>query len=197
MSVDSECVQRALALMKAELEGYDGSHDFHHVLRVLENAEQLCNREGIIHPSCVEVVQLAAILHDYGDSKYYDREDLALTWLLNEGHPEAHLIYNIIQNVSYSKNEKNGRKEPLSILHAIVQDADRLDAIGHIGIMRAFSYGKGTLRDVLGHMREKIYTIESLLKTDGGRDMAKGKTQIVIDFCTECIGSLNSYSRAT
>ena len=167
--------------------GNDLSHDYEHVQRVVNKALAIAAAEGVKKKEDLLDIQLAAWLHDIGDHKYSDQEDAALVWLQEQNYPRADLVYDIIQNVSWSKNEKDGRKEPPSLLHAIVQDADRLDAMGAIGIARVFAYAgrKGDcLRDAVDHVHEKILRLLPLIKTEAGTEMALSRQATLESFVT-------------
>ena len=135
--------------VKKRLENTESGHDWFHIERVYKNAlliakEETCN---------IEVVQLAALLHDIADSKFHDGDEtigpkVARDFLTKENVAEeiiSHVVA-IIENISFKGGnfEQNLHSKELEI----VQDADRLDAIGAIGIARTFNYGGFKNRDI-------------------------------------------------
>ena len=171
--------------VRAYMSDRDSSHDFKHVQRVVRNAQQIlrCTTDGRCN---VEIVMLASWLHDVGDAKYLkpgeDGSKLAQEFLLSM-HAETALadeVQTIINHVSYSKESR----APQSVVDmvarhpelAVVQDADRLDALGAIGIGRCFAFGGArdrTMQDSLKHFHEKLYNLESMMKSPAGKEIAK------------------------
>jgi uncharacterized protein len=135
--------------VKQKISDYDGGHDWWHIERVRRLALYLNKLEGSADPFMIEVV---ALLHDSADSKFagddIEKEYAILGNFINSiglEHERDHIL-EIIRNISFSNKKKSGNlADP--VLH-IVQDADRLDAIGAIGIARAFTYG-GFKKNVL------------------------------------------------
>ena len=143
--MDKEAViTKTIAFVKEELKNTEGGHDWFHIERVFKNAILISKDEK----ADIFVVSLAALLHDIADAKFYNGDESigpkkASNFLhsldVNNGII-AHVI-NIIKNMSF-KNEFSADESPInSIEFQIVQDADRLDAIGAIGIARCFNYG--------------------------------------------------------
>jgi uncharacterized protein len=129
--------------VKKALEGRDPAHDFQHILRVYKNAEMIARREG----ANMQILLPAVLLHDLvvypkGSAKTSksadDSADIAEKWLRSYGYPQGKIekICYCIRTHSYSK-----RLTPSSLEGKILQDADRLDALGAIGIARTFSVG--------------------------------------------------------
>ena len=133
-------IEQARVFVQALFAGESGGHDYFHTLRVFKMATHLAEREG----ADVEIVQLSALLHDVDDRKLspntYESQANARRFLRENGVEEsvAERICLIIREVSFSAN---GSQAPGTIEGKCVQDADRLDAIGAIGIARAFAYG--------------------------------------------------------
>lgn len=179
---------------------YDMSHDFNHVLRVLALAKHIMAEELMANPSKKfqkQAVILAAILHDVGDKKYVqpgeNSEQLIETLLAKNGCPPRFVakVALIVEHVSYSSEIKRPQLvKAIAGAHpelAIVQDADRLDAIGAIGIGRTFAYGAAKAPDrgmqgSIEHFTEKLENIEGMMKTDAGKRMARERTQRLKDF---------------
>jgi uncharacterized protein len=192
----ADIVDEAVSMMETMMENNDGSHDAKHVKRVRRRAMMLAMNEGVVDPDDLLVVELAAILHDYDDHKYRDAHQLARSeespsspsaWLYERGYPETicDQVQSIIDGVSYSENECDGRAEPESLLHAIVQDADRLDAIGAVGIARVFMYAGshgGTIQDAVQHFDDKLLKLYSLLKTKTAKTIGQTYHNVLLDF---------------
>ena len=142
-----------------------GGHDAAHSLRVYKNALLIAEKE----PSCnLMVVSLAALLHDADDRKLFDTEGNAnaRAFLEKNNIPDKFIeeICEVINAVFFSKNR--GR-QPETIERMIVQDADRLDALGAIGIARNFSYGGEhgrSLEDSIRHFYEKAASYKRWVK---------------------------------
>jgi uncharacterized protein len=162
---------------------HDGGHDWWHLERVRNNAFQIMEAEGQGDPVIIEI---AALLHDVGDSKFYKEgaEDPAelLHRFLSGLELDKRVIEEVVfinRNLSFSKGNK---PENMSVEFMIVQDADRLDAIGAIGIARAFSYGgfvnnpifdpAGTDHSTISHFYDKLLKLKDLMNTETGRKLA-------------------------
>jgi len=144
----------------------------------------------------LQVITLAALLHDVGDMKYLepgqDGNTLVLSTLLSLGAPEdlALKVQRIVLGVSYSTEVKDPAQIRSMIEKypelAIVQDADRLDAIGAVGIGRTFTFGgaKGArhMGETIAHFNEKLEKLEALMKTEPGKMMAKERTERLMTF---------------
>lgn len=177
---------------------YDSSHDFNHVKRVQNNALHILSQEtrdadqtGLSRYDRHAVI-LASVLHDVGDRKYAkageNAESLISEVLLRNNCPPdfATKVVAIVQHVSYSNEIR--RPEAVRAIRKqypeldIVQDADRLDAIGAIGIARTFTYGGAVRPDTgldgtLDHFTEKLERLEGMMKTETGRQMARERTE--------------------
>ena len=176
---------------------HDASHDYQHVLRVLSNAHKILLAERAARPNVdydATSVYLAALLHDVGDHKYIAAGEEAhggVKDVLVACGAEPRLadkVEAIVLNVSFS-HEKRNPDAVAAALSAypelgIVQDADRLDAIGAVGVGRAFSYGAAKcqgqpMQRAVDHYEEKLYRIENMMKTGTGKDMARERTEIL------------------
>jgi uncharacterized protein len=174
---------------------FDASHDFQHILRVVGLAKHIETKERALHPEVsydANVIALASLLHDIGDKKYLPNGQVADRMvkeiLLSHGAPEALAIkvQTIATHVSYSSETKNPAlvREIISQYPelAIVQDADRLDAIGAVGIGRAFTFGGARRKEegmekTMEHFQEKLERLEGMMKTETGREMARARTE--------------------
>ena len=135
-------INKTIQFVKQKLENAEGGHDWFHIERVYKNAILIASTE-----KCNEiVVKLGALLHDIADSKFHNGDEtvgpkVAREFLESEGVSEEIIIavIHIIENISFKGG--NFDKKFTSKELEIVQDADRLDAIGAIGIARTFNYG--------------------------------------------------------
>lgn len=139
---DSLLLERTTEYVRQTLAGDSSGHDWFHIERVWKNALHVGRREN----ADLLVVQLAALLHDIADWKFHDGDEaagprVARTWLESQDVDEQTIAHvcDIIEGVSYKG--ANVAVKSLSLEGQVVQDADRLDAIGAIGIARAFAYG--------------------------------------------------------
>ena len=159
-------------------------HDVEHTLRVYSNAMRIAQAEG---PCDLEIVGLSALLHD--DDKLFQTENQANArkFLEEIGTPKNQIdqICRVINAVSFSKNRG---KHPETLEVKIVQDADRLDAIGAVGIARTFSYGghKGrSLTDTVQHFHDKLLLLKDEMNTETAKQMAESRHQFLITFLNE------------
>ena len=179
---------------------FDMSHDFNHILRVLALAKDILAKEMEMNPwkkLHKQAVILAALLHDVTDKKYAkpgeNTEHVIEQLLQKHGCPPRFVakVALIVEHVSYS-NEVKRPQLVKAILGAhpelaIVQDADRLDAIGAIGIARVFSYGAAKapergMQGCIDHFSDKLERIEGMMKTEAGKQMARERTQRLKQF---------------
>lgn len=170
---DQKMINDAIDYMARLLGGNSGGHDAAHSVRVYENALKIAEKE----PACdMTVVALASILHDVDDHKLFDsvNNDNARKFLMGKNVPSGKIeeICSVINSVSFSKNRG---KKPETIEGKIVQDADRLDALGAIGIARTFAYGGEhgrSIEDSVRHFYDKLLLIKDELNTDAAKAMA-------------------------
>lgn len=159
-------------------------HDIDHIKRVYKIGCEIlevsnCNEE---------VVKLALILHDIDDPKinkdYNGDCTLARNFLENKVTKEnANHICEIINRMSFSKNKE--KKQELTFEGKIVQDADRIDALGAVGIARTFSYGGAKNRTMLNsidHFDEKLLHLYDLLNTNEAKKIAKQRHEFLVNF---------------
>lgn len=182
---------------------YDASHDYKHIQRVLGLAQSILEKERVRISNTLSttgpqiqyddtLVTLGALLHDVGDKKYLepgqDANTLVRGALLKRGAPAllAGRVQDLVLHVSFSTEKKDPQKIKDKIASipelAIVQDADRLDAIGAVGIARCFTFGgaKGRengLDESVTHFHEKLELLEGMMKTETGRELAKERTE--------------------
>jgi uncharacterized protein len=186
-------IEKATASVREYMSHYDASHDFTHIQRVLHLAKTIEALELKANPDLQldgDVITLAALLHDIGDKKYLkpgeDASTLVYTMLQRQGCPNATAakVQLICTNVSYTNEMKNPAQVAqlcgeVSELR-IVQDADRLDAIGASGIARMFVF-TGAKQNERGlsvdHFHEKLLHLEKRMKTKTGEAMARKRTE--------------------
>ncbi|OCK85312.1 hypothetical protein K432DRAFT_287015 [Lepidopterella palustris CBS 459.81] len=174
---------------------YDSSHDYNHILRVTSNANRILTSELEANPSLqydITAIFLATLLHDVGDHKYVlpgqDVENQISEILLERGASKelAIKVQIIAKYVSYSTEVSAPHLTQAALAQypelAIVQDADRLDSSGAIGIGRCFTYGAAKRQDqsmqvAVDHFDVKLLKIGSMMKTQTGRQMAQERTE--------------------
>ena len=181
-----QIIQDAIAYIRELFRENAGGHDAGHTLRVYRNALLITHSE----PGCDEqMVALAALLHDADDRKLFntDNNANARAFLERQQVPEERIdaICRIINAVSFSQNK--GRR-PDTLEGCIVQDADRLDAMGAVGIARTFAYGGEhgrPLDDSIRHFHEKLLLLKDLMNTDKGRELAERRHAYLVEFLEE------------
>lgn len=194
-------IEKCQQLVKGIYNQFDASHDFQHIERVLMNARTIMATEETANH---EIIELAVLLHDVSDPKYTidkSNEEAILQSLELSEEDQLH-IKNIIASVSFS----GGNEKPTTSIEAkIVQDADRLDALGAVGIARTFAFGgaKGRLlyddaeearmemseneyrsrsTASVTHFYEKLFLLKDLMKTAKGKALAEGRHQFMVTF---------------
>ncbi|MDR6845154.1 HD domain-containing protein [Flavobacterium granuli] len=204
-----DLINKTILFVKEQLANAEGGHDWFHIQRVYKNALLIARGEN-----CDEtVVKLGALLHDIADSKFHAGDEtvgpkVARKFLESEGVSEtiiSHVIQ-IIDNISF----KGGKTEKTfsSIELDIVQDADRLDAIGAIGIARAFNYGgfknramydpqiapnlhmskeeyKKSQAPTINHFYEKLLLLKDKMNTQTGKEIAEQRHQYMQGFLAQ------------
>ncbi|HSQ44920.1 MAG TPA: HD domain-containing protein [Ginsengibacter sp.] len=203
---NEEIINATIAFVKKELQGAEGGHDWWHIERVWTNAKLIARTESVN----IFIVELAALLHDIADAKFYDGDEnigpkKAKEFLENFAI-DAEIINHIeviIRNISFKGGnfENNFYSSEL----AVVQDADRLDAIGAIGIARAFNYGGYKNREIynpavlpnlrmtkdeyknsnaptINHFYEKLLLLKERMNTETGKLLAKERHRFMENF---------------
>ncbi|KAI9716518.1 MAG: hypothetical protein M1812_005249 [Candelaria pacifica] len=194
-----DLIAQVKVYVKEYMSRYDASHDYNHVLRVLALSHQIAAQEiqGNLTPQYdSSIITLAALLHDVGDKKYtseIDSHESVEKVLLCYGATDelARKVQKIVTHVSYSAEIKDPHLVRTLVAElpelAVVQDADRLDAIGAVGIGRAFTFGGAKRKDesmeaTIDHFKEKLERLEGLMKTRTGMAMARERTQRLVMF---------------
>eukprot|EP00055_Hartaetosiga_balthica_P007822 m.27562 g.27562 ORF g.27562 m.27562 type:complete len:228 (+) comp5955_c1_seq1:116-799(+) len=207
-------VSETVVFVKAQMDQAEGSHDFYHVDRVRKSALNIAKLEGLSGKDLL-VVELGALMHDIEDYKYSGSEtkcaEVVTAHLKALCVDEAIItdVVNVVSNVSFRKELGGASYES----HALfcVQDADRLDAIGAIGVARCFAYGgsqKRALYDPLNapinkdvalskeeytksetpsvnHFYEKLLKLKDMLKTESGKKLAQKRHEFMESFLDE------------
>ncbi len=190
--------------IKQKLAVTDAGHDWWHAVRVRNNALKIAETEG----GSLQVIETAALVHDLVDEKFFNPEKAqnelsSRLSELNYSPGDIEHILNIINSMSFSKElDGAGFDSPE---FRIVQDADRLDAIGAIGIARAFSYGghkgrefynpeipfaeitskqeyRNSSTPTINHFYEKLLRLKEMMKTPTGRKMAEERHAFMEQF---------------
>ena len=175
----------AIEYIRALFRGNADGHGADHALRVRRNAMMIAEGEAC-DP---QIVSLAALLHDADDHKLFSTEHNANARRFLEEHgvaPETtERICAAINAVSFSQNRG---KRPETAEGRIVQDADRLDALGAVGIARTFAYGGGHGRppeDSIAHFHEKLLLLKDMMNTEKGREIAEERHAFLEAFLRE------------
>ena len=207
-----ETIDATVEFVKKELADAEGGHDWWHIYRVWKNAQLLLQNENANQL----VVELGALLHDIADSKFHDGDETIapkkarafLKSIQVEEEVNQHVI-NIINNISF-KGSFDGQKFK-SLELDIVQDADRLDAIGAIGIARTFNYGgfknhaiydptippnlnmtkeeyKKSTAPTINHFYEKLLLLKDKMNTPTGKQIAEKRHQYMEDYLEQFYG---------
>lgn len=169
-------IEKAIAYITDLFEGNPGGHDTEHTLRVYRNTVIIAETE----PECnKQIVSLAALLHDADDRKLFQTEDLANARIfLRENRvseEETEKICAAIRSVSFSQNKE---RRPDTLEGQVVQDADRLDAMGAIGIARTFAYGGEhgrPMQESVQHFYDKLLLLKNRMNTRMGKKLAEEK----------------------
>jgi len=196
------------------LNGRDPSHDLYHAMRVRDLAMKICHFETIAD---TDMIETAALLHDVLDHKYIESAEAnrpELEAFLTK-HGGLHVVMNIIDTVSYSKEKKSREAntippfahldEPVLTYRHIVSDADKIDALGPIGLKRCIQYTLESqsnhnpelvVQKVLLHLQEKLLTLlpDYYIRTSGGRALAKEGHEFLQCWYDEALNNLTSSS---
>lgn len=206
---DAELVEETITFVKETLQHTEGGHDWFHIQRVFNNSLLIARTEKVD----LLVVSLGALLHDIADAKFHDGDEsigptMAKAFLDSLGVPPKTIthVVNIINHISYKNSlEKNAVKKFNSLELQVVQDADRLDAIGAIGIARAFNYGgfknramhdpdippnlkmskaeyKKSNAPTINHFYEKLLLLKDKMNTETGKRLAAQRHSYMLAF---------------
>ena len=206
---NSDIVHKTILFVQEKLENAEGGHDWFHIERVYKNALLIAENEVCD----INVVKLGALLHDIADSKFHDGDEaigpkIAREFLESENADEVTIqhVINIIENLSFKGG--NAEKTFSSVELDIVQDSDRLDAMGAIGIARTFNYGgfknrplynpniapnlhmskeeyKNSEAPTINHFYEKLLLLKDKMNTETGKKIAQERHQFMINFLSQ------------
>ncbi len=208
-------IEKTITFVKQQLENAEGGHDWFHIERVYKNAILIAKNEN-----CDEnIVKLGALLHDIADSKFHQGDETvgpktARKFLESENVSEEIIlqVIFIIENISFKGG--NFEKKTTTKELEIVQDADRLDAIGAIGIARTFNYGgfknrqlynpeilpnlnmnkeeyKNNEAPTINHFYEKLLLLKNKMNTETGKKIALERHDFMITFLEQFYGEWN------
>lgn len=211
----SQIINRTKAFVKETLKDAEGGHDWFHIERVYKNALLISKDE---HADKF-VISLGALLHDIADYKFHDGDEtigpkIASEFLETQKVSQEIIdhVIKIIENISFKGG--NGNQLFRSIELDILQDADRLDALGAIGIARTFNYGgfkgrplydpsiqpnlnmtkeqyKTSTAPTINHFYEKLLLLKVRMNTDTGRKIAEQRHQFMEDFLQQFYAEWN------
>lgn len=208
-------INQTIRYVKQELAGAEAGHDWFHIERVYKNALQILQDE----PANQEVVILGALLHDIADSKFHngnedigpEKADAFMTSIGIDEEVKNHVV-KIIQNISFKGG--NFQQQFSSLELNIVQDADRLDALGAIGVARAFHFGgfhnriiydpmekprmdmskeeyKKHIGTTINHFDEKLLRLKDMMNTPAGKKIAEHRHQFMKQFLEQFYAEWN------
>ncbi len=201
-----QLISNTEAFVKSTLKDAEGGHDWFHILRVWNNAKLIAKHEKVDE----FIVELGALLHDIADSKFHNGDEtigpkIAREFLESQLVENSIIVHveNIITNISYKGG--NFKQKFTSPELAVVQDADRLDAIGAVGIARCFNYGgfknrslynpeippnlnmskeayKNSKAPTINHFYEKLLLLKDKMNTATGKKIAEERHQYMETF---------------
>jgi uncharacterized protein len=189
--LNSEFIIRCEGFIEKLTTSHDAGHNIDHLRRVRHNARQINNADSIAPAG---IVDLCAMFHDCLDHKFNTEPQKTsglISGFLSEEGVDAEDIATVLyvaENISFSKGDARGSITPVL---AVVMDADRLDAMGAIGIARAFTFGGFRNRPLYGdssggttiaHFYEKLLLLKDLMNTEAGKKMAQERHRFMIDF---------------
>lgn len=200
-------IAHTIEFVKQELENAEGGHDWFHIQRVWKNALTIASTES---EADLLIVQLGALLHDIADSKFHNGDETVgpaktavFLQRFNLSITTIDHVVNIVKHISFKGGNEAQKFRSLEL--DIVQDADRLDAIGAIGIARTFNYGghkgraiydptiqpnlnmskeeyKASTAPTINHFYEKLLLLKDRMNTEKGKQMAEERHQFMEQF---------------
>ena len=212
---DLKIIEATKTFVQQQLENAEGGHDWFHILRVFNNAQLISKTENVDS----FIVALGALLHDIADSKFHDGNEkvgpeIAREFLFKHNVDSAVIehVVKIIENISFKGgNEIQKFRSPEL---DVIQDADRLDAIGAIGIARCFNYGgfknrslfnpnikpnlnmskeeyKSSDSPTINHFYEKLLLLKDRMNTKTGRQIADKRHQFMMSYLDQFYAEWN------
>ena len=205
----NEHIEKTINFVKEKLEGAEAGHDWFHIERVWKLSKKISEKEG----GNLEIIELSAVLHDIADPKFHNGDETLATKISSEFLKSIKVEENIINQVLYIienisfKNREESHQNP-SLELQIVQDADRLDAIGAIGIARTFNFGgfknnlmyhpdiqpklnmskeeyKKSNGTTINHFYEKLLLLKDLMNTETAKKIASERHDFMLKFLDE------------
>ena len=215
---NTEIVEETITFVKETLQNAEGGHDWFHIKRVFQNSMLIAKDEKVD----ILVVSLAALLHDIADAKFYDGDEtvgpqMAKDFLhsLKVKKKVVRHVVKIIEHISFKNSLGKPKKRPFKSKELeVVQDADRLDAIGAIGIARAFNYGGFKNREIynpdiapnlklskkaykkstaptINHFYEKLLLLKDKMNTATGKKLAESRHQFMLEYLEQFYSEWN------
>lgn len=211
----SNIIQNTIQFVKEKLEGAEAGHDWFHIERVWKLSKKIAQSEDCN----LNVVELSALLHDIADPKFHNGDEtLALKIsrkFLETQNVEEETIQQvlfIIQNISFKNRGEAPQNLPIEL--KVVQDADRIDAIGAIGVARTFNFGgfknnmmyhpdiqpklnmskeeyKKSNGTTVNHFYEKLLLLKDLMNTNEGKKIAEERHQFMLTFLDQFMKEWN------
>lgn len=203
----TDLIEKTICFVKETLKDAEGGHDWFHTHRVFLNAQHIAKGEEVNKL----IVSLGALLHDIADTKFHDGDEtigpkLAKGFLFSIQVDEKTIdhVINIINHISFKNSLESGEKFT-SLELQVIQDADRLDAMGAIGVARAFNYGgfknramhdpniapnlnmtkeeyKKSSAPTINHFYEKLLLLKDKMNTQTGKQLAEERHQYMLNF---------------
>jgi len=196
-------IEKTITYVKKQLANAEGGHDWWHIERVWKSAKKIAETENVN----LLVVELGALLHDIADAKFHDGDEelgpqIAAAFM-REINVDQETILHVIQIIKHISFKGGKEAQTFTSLELnVVQDADRLDAIGAIGIARTFNYGGFKNREIfnpnvtpnllmtkeeykksdapsINHFYEKLLLLKDLMNTETGKQMAIQRHQFM------------------
>ena len=213
----SQIIQNTIDFVKETLKNAEGGHDYFHIERVYKNSLVIAEKEK---GADLLTVSLGALLHDIADSKFHNGDEtigpkVASEFLVSQNVDSKTIehVKNIIENISFKGGNFNQKFKSLEL--DIVQDADRLDAIGAIGIARCFNYGgfknralynpkvkpnlnmtkeeyKKSTAPTINHFYEKLLLLKDKMNTETGKNIATERHQFMELFLNQFFNEWNA-----
>lgn len=192
-----QIISNTRSFVRSTLQNAEGGHDWFHIQRVVKNAREIANEEQVDE----FIVELGALLHDIADSKFHDGDEsvgpkVAREFLKKQEVTEEIIdhVVKIIENISFKGGNVDQKFSSPEL--DVIQDADRLDALGAIGIARTFNYGghkgralydpaikpnltmtkeeyKASTAPTINHFYEKLFLLKDRMNTETGRKIAE------------------------
>jgi len=211
----SNIIQNTIQFVKEKLEGAEAGHDWFHIERVWKLSKKIAQAEDCN----LEVVELSALLHDIADPKFHKGDETVALKIsrefLESQNAEEEIIQQvlfIIQNISFKNRNEVPADLPIEL--KIVQDADRIDAIGAIGVARTFNFGgfknnlmyhpniqpklnmskeeyKKSNGTTINHFYEKLLLLKDLMNTNEGKKIAEERHQFMLTFLDQFMKEWN------